>query len=379
MRSFFPMISIVLVAGLIAIPGSAGEPRLQPVSLPAFPAQLPPGKKPGTFQYSEGILARFYQKAEFPFDCVIQDYANQEVYRCEITSAAAHILTCDLEPGSYQVRFRMKGQAQREYSDADGTRFYISAEGRRGVLSGRELEYRSYPAMKEELEPTTIFIRKIQRLEPEPGAVVTGKSVTFRWAPIPGIKTYTFEIWPVQHPQHPKSIYAANRQSYLVKGTRLTIPIGLQLDLPSLKPAEAYLWGVYNGDRIEGEGGRLARGTGAFSTTGAEEEFRKTAQDNFMQDEAVEPIMGVRLRQPYVSSDVPFLDYITVEAVGFPLAAFKAGLLPGDRIVSFDGKPTPTLNQFHRALAEAPSGKSVSVEVEVLGQSSKRVYQISVP
>jgi hypothetical protein len=384
-RHIFFSTALAVALCVAAFPSFASDTEDGPmVSFPAFPAQLPPGAKPGTFQFSQPVAIKFSQKSEFPVDYVVEDYAHKEVFRTSIKSGTPVCITCDLSPGSYKVIYKMTGKAKNDYWDESGSPIFINAEGKRGYISGSSINYPSTSAGKNYWRPDPIIRKKIKPIEPAPQATVTGKQILFRWESIPGVDTYTVTVWPIQHPNHPDSGYSAEIKSALAKGSHLTVPLGPGTNAFDLESEGVYTWTVRDGgDQENVSSGRIARSSASvLFTAGAKEHFQTKSSDNYMRDEMIESRLGIRLLQPYQPSDGSPV-YLTIVAVGSRTPALKAGLVPGDRIATFDGKPVGTLNQFHDFLAAAPSGKTVIIETVYdepkAYKTLKRPYSVVLP
>jgi hypothetical protein len=334
-----------------------------PVSLPAFPAQLPAGKEPGTYHFSEMAYVKFSQQAEFPVDYVLENYAHKEVFRTSIKDESPVVVACDLKPGSYEALYQMTGKAKADYWGEAGTEFFINVTGQRGYTNGSQISYQSFPAYDGPIgHPNIIFRKKIKLIGPASQTIVTGKQIHFEWESVPGIKAYTVIIWPIQHPDHPDSGYSAETARYSTEGSGLTASIGIETGNIFLQPGNIYSWTVQDqSDNENVSDGRIARSDSRILfTSGAKEHLAKLS-GNYMRDEMIEPRLGIRLLQPYQTSDGSEV-YLTIVGVGGQTPAMASGLVPGDQIVSFDGKPVRTLNEFHNLLTSAPVGKTVTIE-----------------
>jgi hypothetical protein len=277
------------------------------VSLPAFPAQLLPGSKPGTFRFSMPVLVKFSQKSEFPVDLVLENYAHREVFRQRIPDSSAHIITCALKPGSYSKLYKMTGAAKTDYQNFTdfAPTIFITLSGRQGSYVGSNFFTQPLHAYQGPSSFDAVFRRKIELLSPKPKTVISGKSIHFQWKPIEGVKEYSIYVCPIQDQDHPDSGFPAEYSAHLSKGSNQTLRIGLDQDEIYLQPGNPYFWSVQDGN-IDGttQSGRIARSSGrVFIMSGHDERTPGYAPRDFMRDEALEPRLGIRLQQPYITSD----------------------------------------------------------------------------
>jgi len=366
-RSFFPGAAFFLGAScLVALASDAFLPPGQDVSLPAIPAQLPHGSKPGTFRFSEPVLVKFKQEQEFPVDLVLRDYAHKEVFRCRIKRPEFSIVSCDLAPGSYDQTYEMTGRARKDYLDwSDPRSIFITSSGRCGIAGQGRLQPLSYEAFRGRYPYDVVFRRRIETLEPVDKAVVSAEGVHFRWKPIPGVEEYTVSAWPIEDLDHPNSSFPAERETKFVKGCEVEVKGGLDGGEWDLHPGEDYVWMVADGNDEDEIAKHIAESeSGTFRVEGKLGRVGDMPPKNFMRDEAVEPRLKIRLQQPYITSDGgDGFSTVNVLGIGEASPLLKAGLVTGARIISLNGIATPTLAEFQKELGSLSSGQTVQLGV----------------
>lgn len=361
--SLFLLLGVLSLAAQIKVSGSS-------LNVPAQPIQLQAGAKPGTFHYFEAVCAKFSLHPAYPIDYVVDDYAGKEVYHRLIQNDRPLVVSFDLPPGSYQVRYRAVGAARKIYEDMDGAAFFIFRNGIHALVNENgdgQMQYWNRPHSDEDNDFTFVATlrHKIEIIEPVDRAEVKGDLISLRWKPVPGIWTYTTMVFPIEDLEHPDSAWVADRQSEVVKGGGAKLPVGYRDSGWYVKPGK-YSWIVVDGDwenDTEGKAGHTAHGEGTFAVPGGEQDEAPEGIHSFPGDKVPVRRLGLQLLQPRPHSSDPEQPSLVILAVGGDGPAMRAGLMPGQRIAEINGKPVWRLDELEKAVAAIPSGSKVTLGI----------------